>query len=135
TDAAGNSGNSSFQVTVRNPKTNGAARPIGLDRRCATAGQYVWIEAEGFTPNTKETVQLQSSTLQVPNPVTVRSDHKRRVRLVVRIPAVSAGDGDVVLIGQAGTDDLIRMLPLTIGSAGHKHGGKAIGYLRNRNCD
>ena len=53
----------------------------------------------------------------------------------MRIPAVPAGDGDVVLIGKAGNDDLVRMLPLKIGRAGQKHGGKAFSYLRNRNCD
>jgi hypothetical protein len=48
---------------------------------------------------------------------------------------VPAGDSDVVLIGQAGNDDLVRMLPLKVGQGGKKHGGKALSYLRNRNCD
>jgi len=135
TDAAGNTANSAFQVTVRSPKTNGAALPIGGDRRCVASGQYAWIEAEGFTANSQVTVQLQSSTLQVTKLQTVRADRKGRVRLVVRIPSVPAGDSDVVLIGQAGNDDLVRMLPLKVGRAGQKHGGKAFSYLRNRNCD
>jgi HYR domain-containing protein len=135
TDAAGNTATSAFQVTVRNPKTHGVAQPIGGDRRCVTAGQYAWIEAEGFTPNSTVTVQLQASTLEVTKLQTVRADKKGRVRLVVRIPSVPVGDSDVVLIGQAGNDDLVRMLPLKIGRAGQKHGGKAFAYLRNRNCD
>ena len=94
-----------------------------------------WIEADGFTPNSSVTVQLQSSTLQVTKLQTVRADRKGRVRLVVRIPSVPTGDSDVVLIGQAGNDDLVRMLPLKVGNSGQKHGGKAFSYLRNRNCD
>jgi hypothetical protein len=66
---------------------------------------------------------------------TVRADRKGRVRLVVRIPAAAAGDGDVVLLGQAGNDDLVRMLPIEIGRGGHKHGGKVMSHLRGRNCD
>ncbi|HEY4608457.1 MAG TPA: HYR domain-containing protein, partial [Ilumatobacteraceae bacterium] len=135
TDAAGNTASSAFQVTVRTPKTNGVARPIGGDHRCVASGEYAWIEAEGFTANSTVTVQLQSSTLQVTKLQTVRADHKGRVRLVVRIPATTAGDADVVLLGQAGNDDLVRMLPIEIGLGGHKHGGKAMSYLRNRNCD
>jgi len=111
------------------------AQPIGGDRRCVAAGQYAWVEAEGFNANSNVTVQLQSSTLQVTKLQTVRADRKGRVRLVVRIPTAPAGDGDVVLLGQAGNDDLVRMLPLMIGRAGQKHGGKALSYLRNRNCD
>jgi hypothetical protein len=135
TDAAGNTGSNTFQVTVRSPKTNGAAVPIGGDRRCVAPGQYAWVEAEGFTANSNVTIQLQSSTLQVIKMQTVRADRKGRVRLVVRIPAAAAGDADVVLLGQAGNDDLVRMLPIKLGHAGQKHGGKAMSYLRNRNCD
>ena len=135
TDAAGNKGTSAFQVTVRTPKTNGVVRPVGGDHRCVASGQYAWIEADGFTAESKVTVQLQSSTLQVTKLQTVRADRKGRVRLVVRMPAASTGDADVVLLGQAGNDDLVRMLPIEIGQGGHKHGGKAMSYLRNRNCD
>src|SRR3954468_16013033 len=135
TDAAGNTASSAFQVTVRTPKTNGVARPIGGDHRCVASGQYAWIEADGFTANSTVTIQLQSSTLQVTKLQTARADRKGRVRLVVRIPATTAGDADVVLLGQSGNDDLVRMLPIEIGLGGHKHGGKAMSYLRNRNCD
>jgi hypothetical protein len=135
TDAGGNTGSSGFHVTVRSPKTNAGVRPIGEERRCATPGQYAWVEADGFTANSTVMVQFQSSTLQVTNLQTVRADRKGRIRLVVRVPAVAPGDGDVVLLGQAGDDDLVRLLPMKIGLGGSKHGGKAMAYLRGRNCD
>ncbi len=50
TDGAGNSSSSTFQVTVRTPKTDGAAVAIGGDRRCVVPDQLVWVEGEGFTP-------------------------------------------------------------------------------------
>jgi hypothetical protein len=136
TDAAGNAASTVFQVTVRAPKTSGSATTvIGGDRRCMTPGMFAWIEAEGFTSGATVTIQLQSSSLDVTRLQTVRADRKGRVRQLVRIPAASSGDADVVVIGPAGKDDLVHMLPVRVARASARHGGKLISILRNRNCD
>jgi HYR domain len=135
TDAAGNAASTTFQVTVRTAKSNGFVIAIGGDRRCVASGQYAWLEAEGFTSGAKVTIQLQSSSLEVIRLQTVRADRRGRVRQIVRIPTASAGDGDIVLIGPAGNDDLVRMLPVKVAHSGSHHGGRFISVLRNRNCD
>ena len=64
--------------------------------------QFAWVEAEGFTSGATVTIQLQSSSLEVIRLQTARADRKGRVRQLVRIPAASAGEADVVVIGPAG---------------------------------
>jgi hypothetical protein len=134
TDAAGNAASSAFQVTVRNARTYGLAIAIGGDRRCVNPGQFAWVEAEGFTPGSKVTIQLQSSSLDVTRLETVRADRKGRIRQIVRIPQAAAGDADVVVIGPAGNDDFVRMLPVKVARARYQHGG-FLRALRNRYCD
>ena len=134
TDGAGNSSSSTFQVTVRSPKTDGAAIAIGGDRRCVVPDQLVWVEGEGFTPSATVTIQLQTPDLKVVELRTVRADRKGRVREIVKAPTVIAGDADVVLVGPAGNDDLVRMLPVRIGRS-HRSHGHVVALLRNRSCD
>jgi hypothetical protein len=135
TDAAGNAASSGFQVTVRSPKTDGFAIAIGGDRRCVTPGQFAWVQAEGFAPGAVVTIQFHSPSLEVVRLQTVRADRKGRVRQIVRIPSSTDGDADVVVIGPAGKDDFVRMLPVKV--AGHcaHHGGRITSILRHRNCD
>lgn len=136
TDAAGNEANSTFQVTVRNPKSIGSAKLIGGGyHQCVNAGQYVWIEAEGFTPGSQVTVQLQSSSLEVIPLVTSHADKKGRVRQLIKIPTAAPGDADVVVQGPAGNDDLVRMLPVKMARDHHQYGGHILAFLRNCQCD
>jgi hypothetical protein len=65
TDSAGNSASNNFQVTVRSLKANGPAKVVGGYRQCVSAGQALWVEAEGYTANSSVTIQLQSSSLEV----------------------------------------------------------------------
>jgi hypothetical protein len=135
TDAAGNKASSTFKVTVRKPKHDGSLKIIGGDRECATPGQSVWVEAEGFTPGSSVTIQLQSSTLEIIRLATARADKKGRVRLVVKIPGVAAGDADVVVIGPAGNEDLVRMLPMKVARNRHHYGGRILSLMHNARCD
>ena len=134
TDGAGNSSSSTFQVTVGSPKTDGAAIAIGGDRRCVVPDQLVWVEGEGFTPGAAVTIQMQTPDLNVVELRTVRADRKGRVREIVKAPTVAAGEADVVLVGPAGNDDLVRMLPLRVGRS-HRGHGHVVALLRNRSCD
>jgi HYR domain len=136
TDAAGNSATNAFQVTVRSAKSNGSAKVVGGGyRQCLTSGQSVWVEAEGFTGESTVTVQLQSSSLEVTRLKTIKADRKGRVRLLVKIPNASAGDADVVVIGPAGNDDLVRMIPVKVGRNRHQYGGRLLSFLRSCQCD
>jgi HYR domain len=136
TDAAGNAGSSTFQMTVRSPKSGGSAKVVGGgSRQCLTPGQSVWVEAEGFTSNSYVTIQLQSSSLEVTRLKTLRADKKGRVRLFVKIPTASFGDADVVVLGPSGDDDFVRMLPVKIARNRHQYGGRILAFLRNCQCD
>ena len=135
TDAAGNVATGMFQVTVRSPKTNGSATAIGGDQRCVVAGQLAWVMAEGFTPGSQVTIQLQSSSLEVALLQTMRGDRKGRIRQIITIPISATGDADVVVIGPSGNDDLVRMMPIRVGRDRHHHGGSVMALLRGRSCD
>ena len=136
TDAAGNAASSTFKVTVRGQKSGGSAKIVGGgDRQCLTPGQSVWIEAEGFSPNATVTIHLQASSLEVMPLTTARADKKGRVRQVVKTPAAAPGEADVVVIGPAGNDDLVRMLPVKVANIRHQYGGRTLGFLRNCGCD
>jgi hypothetical protein len=135
TDGAGNSSSGTFQVTVRNSKSNGAAIAMSGDRRCVVAGQRIWVEGEGFTPGATVTIQMQAGDLSVVRLQTVRADRKGRVRQIVKAPTAVSGDADVVLIGPAGNDDLVRMLPVRVGRSHRGRGASVMAMLRNRYCD
>jgi hypothetical protein len=136
TDAAGNKASSSFHVTVRTPKKNGSAKVIGAGyHQCVIAGQYVWVEAEGYTPGSEVTMQLQSSSLEMIPLLTTNADKKGRVRQFVKIPTAAPGDADVVVMGPAGNDDLVRMLPVKVARNRHQYGGRILAFLRNCQCD
>ena len=138
TDRAGNTGSSGFQVTVRRPKTDGLAKVLGggRDLRCVAPNQFVWLVAEGFTPGSTLTIQLQTASLDVVPLQTAHADGKGRVRRFVKLPAgVAVGDADVVVMGPAGGDDLVRMLPVTVTRGHHHHGGALVAILRNRECN
>ena len=137
TDSSGNTAVGTFQVTVRKPTTEGMAKTIGLrgDHECVGPDQYVLVAAGGFTPGSRLTIVLQSSSLEVVPLQTVEADRKGRVVRLIKVPTVTAGDADVVVTGRAGGDDLIRMLPLRVARGNHHHGGPVIAMLRNRECD
>jgi hypothetical protein len=136
TDAAGNTASSTFKVTVRNPKSEGSAKIIGGGyRQCLTPGQSMWIEAEGFSPNATVTIQLQASSLEVVPLTTARADKKGRVRQLVKTPVATPGEADVVVMGPAGNEDLVRMLPVKVANTRHQYGGRILGILRNCQCD
>jgi hypothetical protein len=136
TDAAGNKATSTFQVTVRNPKSEGSAKVIGAGyRNCVKAGQWVWVEAGGFTGGAEVAIQLQSSSLDVTRLQMARADKKGRVRQFVKIPAAAPGDADLVILGPAGNDDLVRMLPVKVARNRHQYGGRILAFLRNCQCD
>lgn len=136
TDGAGNKGNGTFQVTVRTPKTNGSAKVIGAGyHQCVIAGQYVWVEAEGFTPGSQVTMQLQSSSLEVIPLLTTNADKKGRVRQFLKIPTSNPGDADLVVLGPAGDDDLVRMLPVKVARNRHQYGDRIMAFLRNCQFD
>jgi HYR domain len=136
TDAAGNAASNTFQVTVRSPKSNASAKVVGGGhRQCLTTGESVWVEAEGFTANSYVTIQLQSSSLEVTRLKTVRADRKGRIRLLVKVPTAAAGDADVVVLGPAGNDDLVRMIPVKVARNRHQYGGRILSFLRNCQCD
>lgn len=134
TDAAGNSASNTFQINVRRLKGEGSVKVVGGYRQCLSSGQSMWVEAEGYTANSYVTIQLQSSTLEITSLKTMRADKKGRVRLFVKVPIVAAGDADVVVAGPAGTNDLVRMVPVKIAPNRH-HYGRMIYFLRNRQCD
>jgi hypothetical protein len=96
--------------------------------------QLVWVEGEGFTPGATVTIQMQTPDLNVVELRTVRADRKGRVREIVKTPTAAAGDADVVLVGPAGNDDLVRMLPVRVGRS-HRDHGHVLALLRNRSCD
>jgi hypothetical protein len=137
TDSAGNTGSGTFQMTVRKPTEDGSARALGGhgDSQCVAPNEYAWVTAAGFTPGTRLTIQLQSSSLEVVHLQTVEADRKGRVVRLVKIPAVAGGDADVVISGRAGDDDLVRMLPLKVARGHHYHGGPLMALLRNKRCD
>ena len=131
TDAARNTASSTFKVTVRNSKSGGSAKVVGGgSHQCLTPGQWMWIEAEGFSANATVTIQLQSSSLNVVRLATVHADKKGRIRQLVKTPPAPAGEADVVLMGPAGNDDLVRMVPVKV-AARHQHGGRILSFLRN----
>ena len=134
TDGAGNSASNAFKITVRSVKSNGSSKVVGGYRQCVTSGQSVWVESDGYAANSNVTIQLQSSSLEVTRLKTVRADKKGRVRLFVKVPTATAGDADVVVMGQSGTDDLVRMLPVTVSRNRHQY-GRMMYFLRNRGCD
>jgi hypothetical protein len=134
TDAAGNSASSAFQVTVRSLKSSGSAKVVGGYRQCLSAGQALWVEAEGYTANATVTIQLQSSSLEITRLKVVKADKKGRVRLFVMVPNTTAGDADVVIVGPSGNDDLMRMVPVKIAQNRHQY-GRMMSFLRNRQCD
>ncbi len=135
TDSSGNVATGTFQVTVRNAKTNGSAKAIGGDERCVVPGQLAWVTADGFTPGSQIVIQLQSSSVEVARLQTMRADRKGRVRQIVRIPTSAIGDADIVVIGPSGNDDLVRMLPIRVGRDHRHHGGSVMALLRGRACD
>ncbi|MBK5330669.1 MAG: HYR domain-containing protein [Ilumatobacteraceae bacterium] len=136
TDAAGNTASSTFKVTVRGQKSGGSAKIIGGgDRQCLTPGQSMWIEAEGFSPNATVSIQLQASSLEVVPLTTASADKKGRVRQLVKIPAATPGEADVVVVGAAGNDDLVRMLPVKVANTRHQYGGRILGFMRSCQCD
>jgi hypothetical protein len=137
TDSSGNTAHRSFQLTVRKPSTDGGARAMGGrgDSECVAPNQYVWVRAGGFTPGTRVAIQLQSSALEVVRLESVQADRKGRVLRLVKVPVVAGGDADVVLLGAAGDDDLVRMLPLRVAGGHHRHGGAVVALLRHRECD
>ena len=131
-DAAGNAASSTFKVTVHNSKSGGSARVIGGGfQQCLTPGQSMWVEAEGFSPNATVTIQLQSSSTSVVRLATVHADKKGRIRQLVTTPPAPAGEADVVVMGPAGNDDLVRMLPVKVANARHQYGGRILSFLRN----
>jgi hypothetical protein len=134
TDASGNSASSAFQVTVRSLKSSGSAKVVGGYRQCLSAGQALWVEAEGYTANATVTIQLQSSSLEVTRLKVVKADKKGRVRLFVKVPSTTAGDADVVIVGPSGNDDLMRMVPVKVARNRHQY-GRMLSFLRNRQCD
>jgi hypothetical protein len=137
TDKAGNLATSSFDVTVRKPTSAGSAQVFGgfHDDTCAEPGQIVWVTAEGFTPGSPVIIQLQASDQQVTRLQTAQADRRGRVHQIVTMPAATPGDADVVVTGQAGPNDLVRMLPLRVARGHHHHGGELIAFLRHRECD
>jgi hypothetical protein len=136
TDAARNTASSTFKVTVRNSKSGGSAKVVGGgSHECLTPGQLMWIEAEGFSPNATVTIQLQSSSVNVVRLATVHADKKGRVRQLVTVPPAPAGEADVVLMGPAGNDDLVRMVPVKVANARHQYGGRVLSFLRNCGCN
>ena len=138
TDSAGNTGSGTFQMTVRKPTADGSAKALGGhgDSQCVAPNEYALVTAAGFTPGTRLTIHLQSSSLEVVGLQTVEADRKGRVLRLVKIPAVAAGDADVVVSGRAGDDDLVRMLPLKVARGHqHHHGGPLMALLRNKKCD
>ncbi len=137
TDSAGNKASGTFHVTVRKPTSDGAAKALGGhgDSQCVAPNEYALVTAAGFTPGSRLTIQLQSSSLEVVRLLSVDADRKGRVVRLVRIPAVAAGDADVVVLGRAGDDDMVRMLPLKIARGNHHHGGPLMALLRNKRCD
>jgi hypothetical protein len=135
TDSSGNMATSTFQVTVRSPKNNGSAKALDAIRDCVTAGQSMWVEADGFTPGASASVRLQSSGLEVMNLVTARVDKRGRVRQFVKVPSALPGDADIVILGPAGDDDLVRMLPVKIAHNRHRYGGRVVAFVRDHECD
>ena len=95
----------------------------------------MWIEADGFSPKASVTIQVQSSTGEVIPMTTAPADNHGRVHQLVEVPKAAAGDADVVLIGAAGNDDLVRMLPVKMANTRHQYGGHIVGFLRNCGCD
>ena len=61
---------------------------------------------------------------------TVHADKKGRIRQLVTTPPAPAGEADVVLMGPAGNDDLVRMVPVKV-AVRHQHGGRILSFLRN----
>jgi hypothetical protein len=135
TDAAGNAASSTFKVTVHSAKSGGSAKVVGVGHKCLTPGQSMWIEAEGFSPNADVTIELLSSSHEVIPLATAHADKKGRVRQFVQTPTAAVGDADVVVMGAAGNDDLVRMLPVKVANAQHQYGGPILGFLRNCKCD
>jgi hypothetical protein len=137
TDTAGNTGSGTFQVTVRRPTSEGSAKALRGghgDHECVAPGQFAWVSAGGFAPGSQVRIELQPSSLDVVTLQTVTADRKGRVRQLVQIPAVTAGDSDIVLSGAVGNDDFERMLPLRVAKQHHRQGA-LLASLRNRDCD
>jgi hypothetical protein len=137
TDAAGNTGTSTFQVAVRRPTSEGSAKALSGghgDRECVAPGQFAWVSAGGFAPASQVKIELQSSNLDVVTVQTVTADRKGRVRQLIQIPAATPGDSDVVLTSAVGNDDFVRMLPLRVAKKHHREGA-LLASLRNRDCD
>ncbi len=137
TDSAGHTATSTFKVIVRKPTSDGMAKALGGrgGLECVAPNEYIWVAAGGFTPGSRLTIELQSSSLEVVRLQTVDADRKGRVLRLVKVPTVTDGDADVVVTGPAGNDDLVRMLPLRVARANRHHGGPVIAMLRNRECD
>jgi hypothetical protein len=138
TDAAGNRGSSTFRITVRRPTKDGTAKPVASDdRRCVVTGHAISVVAEGFTPGSEVTIQMQSSGLDVVFLQKVRADRDGRVRQTVTTPVTPAGDADVVLIGTQGADDFVRMLPVKVASRhDYRHRGRGVPEAsHHHDCD
>ena len=137
TDKAGNMATSSFDVVVRRPTSAGAARVIGGfdDDACAAPGQVVWVAAEGFASGASVVIRLQTSDQQMISLQTTQADRRGRVRQIFVMPTAATGDADVIVTGAAGSNDLVRMLPLRVSRGHHHHGGGLVAFLRQRGCD
>jgi hypothetical protein len=136
TDAAGNAASSTFKVTVRRTNSGGSAKVVGGGHyECLTPGESMWIEADGFSPNADVTIQLLSSSHEIIPLTSTHADKRGRVRQFVKTPTAAGGDADVVVMGAAGNEDLVRMLPVKVANIRYRDGGRILGFLRNCQCD
>ncbi|HSB84882.1 MAG TPA: HYR domain-containing protein [Ilumatobacteraceae bacterium] len=124
-DAAGNTAEGSFEITVKRMSTSGLTMLFGRsDHRCVIPGQVVLVSGEGFAAGASVTMFVQTANLDMlPLPTTI-ADRNGRVRQFVTIPATAAGKADIVVTGPAGASDLMQMIPVRVGDGarhGHRH--------------
>lgn len=117
TDASGNATERSFKVKVRKVSASGLKDLFGRhgEHQCVVPGQVVSVFAEGFAAGATVTMFVQTKDLDIVPLPTTTADRKGRIRQVVTIPVAAAGAADVVVVGPAGSADLMRMIPIRIG--------------------
>jgi hypothetical protein len=122
-DAAGNTGTTSFTVTVRRVSSGGVFDIFGrhADVPCVEPDQLLWVIADGYSAGAQLTMFMETAAGDVIALPTITADRKGRVRTVVALPTAPDGDADLVMVGASGAVDLMRMMPIHLDAHRHQH--------------